>query len=170
MLRETVTVSELDLALVNALQLRPRASWTELAPPLGVTAGTLARRWERLTGEGLAWVSAVPGREFVRPRCRPGSRARIAERLCAFEEAATIELTGPGSADLPRTTSAFPADSAFGVVHGAPHGLGRAAVEQVDQRCRTHGAGPAVPHTRCGRRADGGASRSSDGLPAEHGP
>ncbi|MFJ8820842.1 Lrp/AsnC ligand binding domain-containing protein [Streptomyces sp. NPDC102467] len=33
-------------------------------------------------------------------RCRPGSRARIAERLCAFEEAATIELTGPGSADL----------------------------------------------------------------------
>ncbi|MFE5097537.1 AsnC family protein [Streptomyces sp. NPDC056638] len=59
----------MDLALVNALQLRPRASWTELAPPLGVTAGTLARRWERLTGEGLAWASAVPGREFVRPRC-----------------------------------------------------------------------------------------------------
>ncbi|MGW1005255.1 Lrp/AsnC family transcriptional regulator [Streptomyces sp. NPDC002520] len=105
---ETVTVSELDLALVNALQLRPRASWTELAPPLGVTAGTLARRWERLTGEGLAWVSAVPGREFVHTRCtafvllrcRPGSRARIAERLCAFEEAATVQLTGPGSADL----------------------------------------------------------------------
>ncbi|WP_305127502.1 Lrp/AsnC family transcriptional regulator [Streptomyces longispororuber] len=107
-MRETVTVSELDLALVNALQLRPRASWTELAPLLGVTAGTLARRWERLTGEGLAWVYAAPGREFSRTRCTafvllrcaPGSRGAIAERLCAFEEAVTIELTGPGSADL----------------------------------------------------------------------
>ncbi|MGW1156900.1 Lrp/AsnC family transcriptional regulator [Streptomyces sp. NPDC002513] len=107
-MRETVTVSELDLALVNALQLRPRASWTDLAPPLGVTASTLARRWERLTDEGLAWVYAAPGREFshtrctafVLLRCRPGTRARIAERLCAFEEAVTIELTGPGSADL----------------------------------------------------------------------
>ncbi|MFZ3598352.1 Lrp/AsnC family transcriptional regulator [Streptomyces sp. BH104] len=107
-MRETVTVSELDLALVNALQLRPRASWTELAPPLGVTASTLARRWERLTEEGLAWVYAAPGREFSRTRCtafvlvrcRPGTRARIAEELCERSEAVTIELTGPGSADL----------------------------------------------------------------------
>ncbi|MFJ6852939.1 Lrp/AsnC family transcriptional regulator [Streptomyces sp. NPDC091271] len=107
-MRETVTASELDLALVNALQLRPRASWTELAPALGVTASTLARRWDRLQEEGLAWVYAAPGREFSRTRCSafvlvrcaPGSRSRIAERLCAFEEAATIEHTGPGSADL----------------------------------------------------------------------
>ncbi|QNS08141.1 Lrp/AsnC family transcriptional regulator [Streptomyces xanthii] len=106
-MRETV-ISELDLALVNALQLRPRAAWAELAAPLGVTAGTLARRWDRLSAEGLAWVSASPGREFSRTRCtafvllrcRPGTRRRLAERLCAFEEAATIELTAPGSADL----------------------------------------------------------------------
>ncbi|MBO1332202.1 Lrp/AsnC family transcriptional regulator [Streptomyces sp. VRA16 Mangrove soil] len=105
---ETVTVSELDLALVNALQLRPRASWTELASPLGVTASTLARRWERLTELGLAWVYAAPGREFSRTRCtafvllrcRPGSRADLADRLCAFDEVVTVELTGPGSADL----------------------------------------------------------------------
>ncbi|MFF3490163.1 Lrp/AsnC family transcriptional regulator [Streptomyces sp. NPDC002795] len=107
-MRETVTVSELDLALVNALQLRPRASWTELAPPLGVTASTLARRWERLTEKGLAWVYAAPGREFSRTRCtafvlvrcRPGTRARLAQELCERAEAVTIELTGPGSADL----------------------------------------------------------------------
>lgn len=107
-MRETVTASELDLALVNALQLRPRASWADLAPPLGVTASTLARRWERLTGEGLAWVYGAPGREFSRTRCtafvlvrcRPGTRSRIAQELCAHEEAVTIELTGPGSADL----------------------------------------------------------------------
>ncbi|NEB80137.1 Lrp/AsnC family transcriptional regulator, partial [Streptomyces sp. SID14478] len=107
-MRETVITSELDLALVNALQLRPRAPWTDLAPALGVTASTLARRWERLTEEGLAWVYAAPGREFSRNRCtafvllrcRPGTRVALAERLSGFEEAVTIELTGPGSADL----------------------------------------------------------------------
>ncbi|WP_328320195.1 Lrp/AsnC family transcriptional regulator [Streptomyces sp. NBC_00388] len=107
-MRETVTVSELDLALVNALQLRPRASWSELAPLLGVTAGTLARRWERLSAEGLAWVYAAPGREFSRNRCSafvllrclPQDRARLAAGLSALPEAVTIELTGPGSADL----------------------------------------------------------------------
>ncbi|MEV6792078.1 Lrp/AsnC family transcriptional regulator [Streptomyces sp. NPDC051320] len=107
-MRETVTASELDLALVNALQLRPRAAWSELAPVLGVTAGTLARRWERLTGSGLAWIYAAPGREFSRSRCTafvlircsPGARSRLAGRVSEFQEAATIEVTGPGSADL----------------------------------------------------------------------
>ncbi|MGG2464345.1 Lrp/AsnC family transcriptional regulator [Streptomyces sp. RGM 3693] len=107
-MRETVTASELDLALVNALQLRPRASWTELAPLLGVTAGTLARRWERLAGAGLAWVYAAPGREFTRNRCtafvllrcRPQERSRLLTDLGALPEVVTIELTGPGSADL----------------------------------------------------------------------
>lgn len=107
-MRETVTASELDLALVNALQLRPRASWSELSPLLGVTAGTLARRWERLTGEGLAWVYAAPGREFTHNRCTafvllrclPQERSRLMTELCALPEAVTIELTGSGSADL----------------------------------------------------------------------
>lgn len=107
-MQETVTPSELDLALVNALQLRPRAAWTELAPLLGVAASTLARRWDRLTGAGLAWVCAAPGREFSRGRatafvllrCRPGARSRLADRLSKFPEAATVEVTGSGSADL----------------------------------------------------------------------
>lgn len=107
-MRETVTVSELDLALVNALQLRPRSSWSELSPLLGVTAGTLARRWERLTRAGLAWVYAAPGREFTRNRCTafvllrclPQERSRLITELSALPEAVTIELTGPGSADL----------------------------------------------------------------------
>ncbi|MFJ1675051.1 Lrp/AsnC family transcriptional regulator [Streptomyces sp. NPDC088251] len=108
MAQETVTASELDLALVNALQLRPRASWSELAPLLGVTASTLARRWERLSDAGLAWVYAVPGREFTHSRCtafvllrcRPGARSRLIAELSVLPEAATIEVTAPGSADL----------------------------------------------------------------------
>ncbi|MER6975578.1 Lrp/AsnC family transcriptional regulator [Streptomyces carpinensis] len=107
-MRETSIPSELDLALVHALQLRPRASWSELAPLLGVTASTLARRWERLTAEGLAWVYAAPGRAFSRTRCTafvllrcpPSARQRLAEQVSAFEEVVTVELTAPGTADL----------------------------------------------------------------------
>ncbi|WTW93954.1 Lrp/AsnC family transcriptional regulator [Streptomycetaceae bacterium NBC_01309] len=53
-------VDELDLVLVNALQLRPRATWTELAPILRVDAVTLARRWRRLVHGGRAWVTCYP--------------------------------------------------------------------------------------------------------------
>ncbi|MGN5633024.1 Lrp/AsnC family transcriptional regulator [Streptomyces sp. AC154] len=101
-------VSELDLGLVHALQVRPRASWTDLAPLLGATAVTLARRWERLTEEGLAWVSAVPGPAFSRSgctafvfvRCAPAARRRLARRVALLPEAVTVELVAPGRADL----------------------------------------------------------------------
>ncbi|MGW0931027.1 Lrp/AsnC family transcriptional regulator [Streptomyces sp. NPDC002644] len=101
-------MSELDLALVHALQLRPRAAWTDLAPLLGTTAVTLARRWERLTALGLAWVSAVPGPAFSRSgctafvflRCVPAARERLAERVAGLREAVTVELLAPGRADL----------------------------------------------------------------------
>jgi DNA-binding Lrp family transcriptional regulator len=107
-MRETGMVSELDLALVHALQVRPRAAWSELALALGVTAGTLARRWERLTARGLAWVYAAPGPAFSRSRvtafvllrCRLGAREDLAAAIAAFEEAVTVETTAPGSADL----------------------------------------------------------------------
>ncbi|WP_345669550.1 Lrp/AsnC family transcriptional regulator [Streptomyces similanensis] len=105
---DSATVSELDLALVHALQVRPRAAWTDLAPLLGATAVTLARRWERLTAEGLAWVSAVPGPAFPRGgctafvfvRCAPAARERLAGRLARLREAVTVELVAPGRADL----------------------------------------------------------------------
>ena len=106
-MRETNTpgrVSELDLSLVHALQLRPRASWSELAPPLGVTAGTLARRWERLRGAGLAWVSAAPGRGYSRSRCtgfvllrcRPGALEHLTTELAGWPQVATVEVTSGG--------------------------------------------------------------------------
>jgi DNA-binding IclR family transcriptional regulator len=52
------------MALINALQLRPRASWTELGRSLGVDPVTVARRWSRLAERGEAWVSFSPGRRF----------------------------------------------------------------------------------------------------------
>ncbi|MER8047653.1 Lrp/AsnC family transcriptional regulator [Streptomyces sp. NPDC094032] len=51
---ETV-LGEADLALIHALQLAPRASWTQLSAVLGASPDTLARRWEHLTAGGYAW-------------------------------------------------------------------------------------------------------------------
>jgi DNA-binding Lrp family transcriptional regulator len=102
--QESVIFGELDLALVNALQLRPRASWVDLAGPLGTTATTLARRWERLSTAGLAWVTASFGREFSRSRClsyvmirsEPRARTGVVEHLARCPEVATIEVATGG--------------------------------------------------------------------------
>ncbi|MDI2132099.1 Lrp/AsnC family transcriptional regulator [Yinghuangia seranimata] len=58
-------LDRLDQCLVDALQIRPRAPWTELAPVLGADAVALARRWRRLVSDGRAWVTAHPHPEFV---------------------------------------------------------------------------------------------------------
>ncbi|MFC7816954.1 AsnC family protein [Streptomyces sp. NPDC057367] len=86
-MKESVSVTELDLALVYALQIRPRAAWTEIAPSLGVTAVTLARRWERLTeaGAGVAVrrpqprLLPLPPHRF-RPRGMPARCAGVTGR------------------------------------------------------------------------------------------
>ncbi|MFI1811278.1 Lrp/AsnC family transcriptional regulator [Streptomyces sp. NPDC020422] len=49
-------LGEADLALIHALQLAPRASWTQLSAVLGAGPDTLARRWEHLTTGGYAWA------------------------------------------------------------------------------------------------------------------
>ncbi|PRZ41183.1 AsnC family transcriptional regulator [Antricoccus suffuscus] len=53
-------LAEEDFALIHALQVRPRATWTQLSEALGTSPVTLARRWARITSEGLAWVTAYP--------------------------------------------------------------------------------------------------------------
>ncbi|MFC1442402.1 AsnC family transcriptional regulator [Streptacidiphilus sp. N1-10] len=54
-------VDEVDLALINALQVTPRASWAQLGKALAIDPATAARRWERLREVGLAWVTCVLG-------------------------------------------------------------------------------------------------------------
>lgn len=43
-LRGSGTVSELDLKLIHALQINPRASWAQVGALLGVDPSTVARR------------------------------------------------------------------------------------------------------------------------------
>ncbi|MFJ3904448.1 Lrp/AsnC family transcriptional regulator [Streptomyces sp. NPDC090025] len=55
-------LGEADLALIHALQIAPRASWTQLSGVLGASPDTLARRWEHLAGGGYAWAAFLPRR------------------------------------------------------------------------------------------------------------
>jgi len=93
---------EIDQRLIHALQISPRARWTALAPIIGVDSVTLARRWSRLTDEGLAWVTGYPGQQLRGPaallevECHPGATVDISAELAADEEAFTVDLTAGG--------------------------------------------------------------------------
>ncbi|MEV1007346.1 Lrp/AsnC ligand binding domain-containing protein [Streptomyces sp. NPDC049881] len=51
-----VRLDELDLAIVHALQIQPRAPWTLVGSVLEIDPVTAARRWARLCDTGAAWV------------------------------------------------------------------------------------------------------------------
>ncbi|SEF07010.1 Lrp/AsnC family transcriptional regulator [Streptomyces sp. Ag109_O5-10] len=97
-------LTEDELALINALQLSPRASWTELGRALGVDPVTVARRFHRLSAQGTAWVGFSPGPRlleqicvaYVVIDCAPGTTARVAEALSAHPHMVTIERTASG--------------------------------------------------------------------------
>ncbi|WP_406059655.1 Lrp/AsnC family transcriptional regulator [Streptomyces sp. NBC_01077] len=84
-------LGEPDLSLIHALQMAPRASWTQLSAVLGVSADTLARRWEHLTAGGYAWSSLLAARR--------GTDAMLyawveLECVAGASEATAIEVSG----------------------------------------------------------------------------
>lgn len=97
-------MTETDLSLVNALQVDPRAPWSFVGATLGIGAPTAARRWERLVGEGQAWLSAYPASvvasrltvAFVQIDCLAGESIRVGTALAADPHIPTVEyLAGP---------------------------------------------------------------------------
>ncbi|MEU6751830.1 Lrp/AsnC family transcriptional regulator [Spirillospora sp. NPDC046719] len=116
-------MDELDLALVNALQHDPRASWARLARPLGVDAATLSRRWARLSASGEAWVTCYPGASqldfgafaLVEVGCLPGANQRIAAEIAADPCTGSVEHT-TGGRDLLLTVSATSVAAVSGYV------------------------------------------------------
>lgn len=97
-------VDEKDLELINALQLTPRASWAQLGRALALDPVTVARRWERLTETGLAWVTCVVGpalhsefcMAYVEIECSPGRLDDIATALSAEPQVRYVHhITGP---------------------------------------------------------------------------
>lgn len=56
------TLSESDLALINAMQLAPRADFVSIGQTLGMAPATVARRWQRLQESRVAWTTVTVGR------------------------------------------------------------------------------------------------------------
>ena len=99
-------LEERDRALVHALQIAPRATWTEIARTLGVGPATAAARWERLREQGVAWMSAYPTGTaedlrlaFVEVDVEAPHRHGVREVLCGDPRAVSVEETA-GDPDL----------------------------------------------------------------------
>ena len=121
-------MDEVDFALVNALQLAPRASWSQLESILGADASTLSRRWTRLIESGLVWSSCFavspvdPHRQdgrfdaaahpltgvlaLAEVHCVAGRRESVIGNLARTPSVLTIECTS-GTPELILTLS-FP--------------------------------------------------------------
>ena len=97
-------LSEDELSLIHALQIRPRAAWTELAPVLGVAPATLAHRWETLREHGLAWITAYPVQKsgtgavvaIVELTCDPDGVGQLVQTMTADPRIASIEYAARG--------------------------------------------------------------------------
>nr|WP_294696428.1 Lrp/AsnC family transcriptional regulator [uncultured Friedmanniella sp.] len=106
-------LTEDDQALISALQVSPRASWSDIGEALGISGITAARRWKRISSDGTAWVTAAPGMArwaqqclaYVEIDCAPATRAEVADELAEHEFVVTVEIT-TGSADILLTIAA----------------------------------------------------------------
>jgi DNA-binding Lrp family transcriptional regulator len=64
-LKEIGKSDELDLDLINAMQIAPRAPWKLIADVIGTSPITAARRWEQLQATGLAWVTVCGSSQLM---------------------------------------------------------------------------------------------------------
>ncbi|GLZ40780.1 AsnC family transcriptional regulator [Actinokineospora sp. NBRC 105648] len=89
---------ESDLALIEALQVDPRAPWTRIASAVGIDATTAARRWARISSLGLAWLTAYPTVPatvvgYLDLACRPDILTAVADELCRHPSVFSVECT-----------------------------------------------------------------------------
>ncbi|NEY31976.1 AsnC family transcriptional regulator [Streptomyces sp. PRKS01-65] len=112
---ESVTVSETDLQLLHALQISPRVPWNVLGDVLAISPTTAARHWARLSGEGLAWITAYrpdlagqlgdPVNALITAVCAPSRLSAIAQILAAHPQMLSVEIVS-GDGDLHLTVAA----------------------------------------------------------------
>ncbi|MFJ5958382.1 Lrp/AsnC family transcriptional regulator [Paenarthrobacter sp. NPDC092416] len=103
-MKETAIISELDLEIVNALQINPRAEWSRVADALGLSGPTVARRWQALAESRLAWITPSPGQRylstgwsaFIQMSSVPGQSEALIRKLCEEPAFGTVSMvTGP---------------------------------------------------------------------------
>ncbi|MGD6741824.1 Lrp/AsnC family transcriptional regulator [Streptomyces sp. BH106] len=98
-----VPLDQLDRQLLHALQLDGRAQFRHLAPVLGVSEHTVARRYRRLRAAGLHIVGEPDAerlgrtRWLLRLRCAPDAAPRIAEALALRPDTSYVSLASGGT-------------------------------------------------------------------------
>jgi DNA-binding Lrp family transcriptional regulator len=102
-------VSETELQLLHALQVSPRASWSAIGQVLGISPSTAAKHWDRLSGAGLAWVTAYrpdfqgsagdPVNTMVTATAKPSHLLSLAAELATHPQVISVELVS-GDGDL----------------------------------------------------------------------
>lgn len=114
-----IALDELDLAVINCLEIAPRASWQRIGAALDVDPVTVARRWERLHRARVAWVSGRASgppdacQAIVFVDCATGAANGTAQRLARWPHVLSVEhisgnhdlsllITVPGLAALSR--------------------------------------------------------------------
>ncbi|MFD0509797.1 Lrp/AsnC family transcriptional regulator [Streptomyces aureus] len=108
-------LDHVDQALVHALQIAPRAGWARIGAALGMDAVTVARRWNRLTDTGAAWISCHPAPAmatsgqgclaFVEVDCANGSLPSVARELAEERHVSAVAHVS-GDRDLLLTVMA----------------------------------------------------------------
>lgn len=93
-------LDELDRRIVAALQLDGRASWSTVADLCETTAPTVARRAQRLTGDGAVKVAVMRGAGprdahqfyFMRLRCGPLMALPVASKIAERPDVRFVTL------------------------------------------------------------------------------
>ncbi|WP_433365666.1 AsnC family transcriptional regulator [Actinoplanes sp. CA-142083] len=104
---ESHTLERIDRQILHALQIAPRAPFARIATVLGVSEQTVARRYQRMRGNGIVRVTARPqvthrpnGSYWsLRIGCRPGTATALAEALARRPDTSWISI-GAGGAEI----------------------------------------------------------------------
>lgn len=119
---ETLEVSAIDLEIVDALQISPRASWASVGRAIGVSEVTVARRWRSLETRGLAWtgIALHPGVSYgavLEVRCAPRDIENLAHGLAQHPDVLTVGQT-TGNYNLFVIIIATTLEGVLAAVHG----------------------------------------------------
>lgn len=125
-LKESSMISELDLEIINALQIDPRVDWSRVGEVLDLSGPTVARRWNALAEQGLAWVTPAPGHRylsagwsaFIQLSSVPSEHEALIRRLCEEPAFATVSMVS-GHHDLFVDCFASNHDDLMAIVTGA---------------------------------------------------
>ncbi|MFF7452877.1 Lrp/AsnC family transcriptional regulator [Kitasatospora sp. NPDC008115] len=100
---ETLTLDEVDRALLHALQVDGRAPFRRIAEVIGVSDQTVARRYQRLRAAGVVRVVGRTSARLLgqvdwltRIRCVPDAAASIAEALARRPDTSWVSLLSGG--------------------------------------------------------------------------